>query len=424
MRVAILTSLKEFNTSYSLVSVVQGQAEALVKYGHQVGLFVCEHLDPETWEWCRVSPANRFSLINAIPEIEDRICYVKRSDLTPGHRNLADNLHAGLKPLLESYDVILTHDLIFTGWNMPYAEALMKLCADLPDKPFFHWIHSIPGNRFDWWDLSLYGRNSTLVYPTSSDIFRVAERFKCSVRDALTVPHIVDLRIIDNFSAAGCAFINDYPALMSADVVQIFPASSERLRGKGLDRLILAFSELKRRGHSVCLICANQHTNPQNRIENLQWYRGIAERNGLRRGEFAFTSNWQGGRYSTGIPRTLLRDISKCSNVFLNPSIAESFGLVTPEASLWGGVIPIHNESLDCQSEIAGGRGLYVKMGSFKAPWQPRNEGVFFKDLADIIEDQLRRDQAAAQRTHYRQTLNMDFVYKQYYEPLLRKGLN
>ena len=72
MRVAILTSLKEFNTSYSLVSVVQGQAEALVKYGHQVGLFVCEHLDPETWEWCRVSPANRFSLINAIPEIDGK----------------------------------------------------------------------------------------------------------------------------------------------------------------------------------------------------------------------------------------------------------------------------------------------------------------------------------------------------------------
>lgn len=424
MRVAILTSLTAFNTSYSLVSVVQGQAEALVRHGHEVGLFTCECLEPDSWEWCKVSPIDRFSVINVIPQVPERICYVKRSDLVSAHGSLADELASRLTSMLKDYEIVFTHDLIFTGWNMPYAEVLMKICAALPDKRFYHWIHSIPGNRFDWWNLSLYGANSKIVYPTSADLDRVVDRFKCDIQNALTIPHIVDLRIISDFSKDGCDFINDFPGLMSADIVQVFPASSERLRGKGLDRLILAFAELKRRGYSVCLVCANQHTNPQNKIENLEWYRNIARRNGLLRSEFIFTSDWRNGRYASGIRRSMLRDLSTCSNVFLNPTIAESFGLVMPEASLWGGVVPIHNESLDCQAEVAGGHGHYVKMGSFKAPWQPRNEGVFFGSLADLIEKQVEIDSSVSQRTYYRQTLNMDAVYQKYYAPLLQGETN
>lgn len=411
MRIGIFTNLTEFNPAYSLCSIVESQAVMLARYGHDVTVFVSELADTSQWPF----PVN-----NTLLELPERFPYVKISGLSEGHIKFAETLASHLTGQCADFDVVFTHDWILTGWHLPYAEALRIATNNCKRTRFFHWIHSIPNNRCDWWSLYRYGtERNWLVYPNRTDRSHVAAQFECLIKDVIPVPHIVDPRLFLDFCELTCSFIDDFQNVLQADIVQVYPASSDRLRGKGLDRIINIFVELKRRGKSVCLVVANQWANKLLKKEDLDWYRRLAERNGLGDDEFIFTSEWRNGEFESGIPRRTLRELMSLSNLFIAPTMSESFFLALPEASLSGCVIPLQNASLYNQREVGGNCGIYKEFGSWQRPWQPRNEGQYFSDIASIVLERLEDNEAVKLKTHIRQTNNMDSVYMNHYEPML-----
>jgi len=294
-----------------------------------------------------------------------------------------------LEKELADFDFAFTHDFIFTGWFMPYGLACQKASPKLPNLRWLHWIHSVPTAGSDWWNIREYGKHHKIIYPNKTDAIRAAEMYRGTLEDVRVIHHIKDLRTWFDFKQETQDFITDFPAVMQADVVQIYPASTDRLTSKRVHEVMLIFKEIKAKGFSICLVIANQWATGRQRKEDVNRYRQIASRNGLKVDEeVIFTSEWR-PEYATGLPKEIVRELFLCSNLFIFPTREESFGLVAPEAAL-SGVLMVLNKSLQMQFEVNGYQGLYFDFGSYHHQFKPDNAAAYYKDVAQIILGRMR----------------------------------
>ncbi|GAG48967.1 unnamed protein product, partial [marine sediment metagenome] len=93
-----------------------------------------------------------------------------------------------------------------------------------------------------------YGPNHKIVFPNNTERLRVAEQFQGTIDDIRVVPHIKDLRTWYDFDKETLRFIDDFPGVMNADYVQVYPASTDRLGAKRVDAVAGIFGQLKSRG--------------------------------------------------------------------------------------------------------------------------------------------------------------------------------
>lgn len=416
MKIAILTCFMEFKPGYSLTGIVLDQCRMLTRHGHTVDLYVNEQFNPLDTvfpEGVVVKRAVPFS------HLKD---YTTVKDLTEDHLDVARRFADMLKVELQDCPVVFTHDLIFTGWNLPYALGIKTASLEaLTDHRWIHWVHSIPSVFRDWWSIQDYGPKHRIAYPNKSDARRVAEQFRGLDHHVEVIPHIKDIRTWFDFCPDTLKFIDDFPGVLQSDIVQILPASTDRLPQKRVNEVILLFAKLKQRGLSVCLVVTNQWASQTKAKEDVSHYLKVAKRNGLvPMDEVIFTSEWDGGKMELGLPQRMVRELFTLSNLFVFPTREESFGLVVPEAALAGGCLLLLNKSLDCQAEISGWTTLLADFGSYNRDFTPGNGwGVYLQDLASIIVYRLQHNESIMAKTYFRQALNMDTIYRSYYEPVL-----
>lgn len=416
MKIAILTNFNEIIPGYSLCSIAVDQAVMLQRYGHEVTLFTSARFN---WDRSEL-PLNWPITVLPTFEFTKLVDYKKKEDLSEEHKEYASRLSERLPQLLEGYDAVLTHDWVFTGWNLPFAEALRLSRDALRNVRFLHWIHSVPNGFQDWWLADIYGPNHRIVYPNATDRAHVAAQFRTREAKVVHIPHIKDLRTFSEFQKETCDFLEDHPEMMSAKIVQVYPASTDRLTAKRLREVILMFSQLKKRGWSVCLVVANQHATGRQRKEDVERYKRIGSRNGLLEDvDLVFTSDFDDGKWEKGVPRRILSELMQLANIFFYPTREESFGLVLLEAILMGGCLPIINKSLRQQLEISGYHGLLVDMGSWEHPLELADEAGYLGYIADLIIARLMDEDSIQARTHFRNNFNMDCIYQTYYEPVL-----
>jgi glycosyltransferase involved in cell wall biosynthesis len=415
MKIALMTNFQEFTPGYSLTGIVKDQAEMLAKYGHEVHLFVNDQYNGEKF-------SDDVILEKKIPfsHLKD---YRTIKDLTPDHKMLINTTAEILRRELADYDFAYTHDFVFTGWNLPYGMACKEASPDLPNLRWLHWIHSVPSAGSDWWDIKSFGPHHRLVFPNATDRIRVAEQYKGMMDDVRIIPHIKDIRTWFDFSEETRKFIDHYPAVLNADIVQVYPASVDRLEAKRVREVILIFSKLKTMGVSVCLVIANQWATGTQQKQDVEKYKKIAARNGLINGEeFIFTSDFEAPKYDVGIPKHMVRELLQCSNLFIFPTREESFGLVVPEAALSGGVLLVLNSSLPAQLEISGHTALYFTFGSFCNEVKHENEESFLRDVGIIILGRMQQDESILAKTFVRQHYNMDYLYHRVYAPIMAEA--
>ena len=417
-KIAILTSFVGFPPGYSLTGIVSDQARMLREHGHDVHLFVSSNFNDKD----HPTPEG-VTLQKKIPAA-DLIDYRSKKDLTPEHKQTVQAMHKLILTELTQFDVIFTHDLIFTGWNMPYALGIQSaaLYEEISHIRWLHWVHSIPSLNLDFWNIRAYGQYHKIVYPNKSDQIRVAEQFKGAPKNVRVIPHIKDPRTWFDFSEEICDFISNYPGVLQSDIVQILPASTDRLEAKRVREVILIFSKLKALGFSVCLVIANQWATGRARKEDLTRYKQIARRNGLTPSEVIFTSDIS-KQYETGINKRMLRELFSLSNLFIFPTREESFGLVVPEAALSGGVLLVLNKSLRMQLEISGMTCLYFDFGSHSQNIQVMDENGYFTGIANIIVGRMRENEAIISKTFMRQRYNYDSLYHNYYAPNMEESI-
>lgn len=419
-KIAILTNFLEFNPGYSLTGIVQDQCRMLVSYGHEVTIFVSEkYIDDD--------PGRHFfkklgvKIYPAIPQ-PDLIDYKIENAMTTEHKQQARLITDVLFRFLTDYDIVFTHDWIFTGWNLPYAYALMEVGTRLRTAGkkvrFLHWIHSIPMSGFDWWDLRRYGPGHKIVYPNKTDRLRVASGYRCRVADVKVIPHIKDLRSYMDFDPETCRMIERFPALLQADIVQVYPVGSDRLKAKKLRDVIVLFSRFKKMGFSVCLCVCNSWATGREPMQNLEHFERVAMRNGLTKSEFFFTSR-QDSKFTTGVPLRMVRELFMCSNVMIYPTQEESFGLIGLEAALAGGCLVVLNKSLDMMLEVHGFSTLFVDFGSYELrPKWTVTESEYFDNVADLIVGRMRENESLNCKTYHRQFHNWDYIYNRFYKPI------
>jgi len=415
MRFAILTNFQEFNPGYSLTGLVADQILMLTRYGHEVDVFVSERYHGDELSGARLQPYIPFA------HLKD---YRTKKDLTVEHAGTVSRMKDLMLESAPYYDMIWTHDLVFTGWNMPYALGIQEAVAHedrMPDLRWLHWIHSIPSMGFDWWEIRRYGRFHKLVYPNKTDALRVAENYRGELSCVEVIPHIKDIRSWGEFCQESWDFIDEFPLVLSADIVQVFPASVDRLHAKKVDDVILILSKLKQRGLSVCLVIANQWATGTQQKQDVDRFLKIARRNGLApMEEVIFTSKWQEPKYDTGIPRRFLREIMQLSNLFIFPTQGESFGLVSPEVSLSSGALMVLNKSLPMQMEVSGWTTLYFEFGSHCSQHHVESEENYFQGIADVIRYRMQRNESLLHRTFCRKAYNMDRLFVDVYLPIIR----
>lgn len=426
-KIAILTNFQDLNPGYSLTGIMQDQCIMLQKYGHEVHVFVNERYNPEyddAWfsrlDWNKDNPV----ILNKVIPFGTLDDYKSITEMTKEHELLSNNMASILKANLMGFDFALTHDLIFTGWNLPYAMGIKKAGNLLPQTlKWLHWVHSVPSTDYDWWNIRSYGPNHKIVFPNRTNRTRVAEQFKGSDDDVRIIPHLKDLRTFANFGPEASRFIDEHPGVMQSDVIQIYPASVDRLKAKGLAYVIELFHNFKEMGLSVCLVVANQWATTRQRKEDVEMYKKLASKFGLAVGkEFIFTSDWKPeglGKYELGLPRHMLRELMMLANVFIFPTHEESFGLVSPEISLMSGALLVLNRSLQMQFEVNGGPGcgLYFHFGSHDQTHNMPDPQAYLKACANVIIKRMKENESIMAKSYMRRKYNLDAVYRNHYAP-------
>jgi len=423
MKIAILTNFQEFNPGYSLTGIVLDQIQMFIEYGHEVHLLVNEQYNPHYDHYIKqridvTNPKFKLSKVVTFGHLKD---YTTMMNWSKDHQHMSVKVGNMLVDYFDKYEInlALTHDWIFTGWNLPYAGGVRFASVLRPKIGWLHWVHSVPSVMRDWWQLNNYGPQHRIVFPNKTDQRRVAEQFRTTEDNVFVIPHIKDPRVWFEMDKVSQEFINEHPAVMSAEMVQVYPASSDRLSAKGIDQLITIFSAWKRHGISVCLVIANQWATGKQRKEDLQHYYRLAEHAGLEKDkEFIFTSEWR-QEYATGISTSILRDLGQLGSVFVFPTREESFGLVGPEAVL-NGVLPVFNGSLTMMRELYGAKGMYFDFGSFHHNMEPQQGcGQYLEAVAMVIYHKFKTDSAASVKAHVRQTYNFNNLYRSAYLPAI-----
>lgn len=422
MKIAILSNFMDFTPGYSLTGIVSDQVRMLSEHGHVVRVFVNEKYGAPEFGGEKYPRPHGCALEKKVPfaHLTD---YRSMADLTPEHKLTVNAMRKLCVEELSKFDIVFTHDLVFTGWNMPYAMGIQAAARhpSLKNTRWLHWIHSVPSLGCDWWNIGAYGQYQKLVFPNKTDQIRVAEQYRGHAKHVRVIPHIKDPRTWFDFSEETCKFIHKYPEVLQNDIVQILPASVDRLETKRVREVILIFSKLKSMGFSVCLVVANQWATGTQEKQDVNRYKTMAKRNGLVSGEFIFTSDL-GPEYEVGIPKRMVRELFQLSNLFIFPTREESFGLVVPEASLAGGVLLVLNKSLQMQIEISGMNGLYFDFGSFTHTPKIEDEDAFLTGVAHIILGRMRENESILAKSFMRQHYNYDALYHRVYGPVMEES--
>lgn len=418
-KIAILTTFQEFDPWYSLTGIVRDQIRMLTEYNNEVFLIVNERFkntkNPIDNPHCTILPRLPFAHLHD---------YKGDEPLKEEHQKTIDDTKIMLLNTIEEFKIetILSHDIVFTGWNKPYALAIQQLKGKTPDTYWLHWIHSVPSAFAPWWQMSEYGDNHKLVYPNRTDIIRVAESWRTNTSSVRVIPHIKDLRIMYDFDEATCEIIDHYPALMQADVVQIYPASSDRFEAKRVEEVIKIFGAIKSLGHSVCLFIANQWATTQKHYANLMEIYAMGEKYGLTPGKnLIFSSLFPDNKYKVGVPSKILYQLMQLSNLFVFPTREETFGLVLPEVSLASGALCILNSSLKMQIEVSGMNTLFFDFGSYSniVNKEPEEWDNYLKQIAIVTLGRMQENDSILTRTFMRKKYNYDSLYAKYYAPIM-----
>lgn len=440
MRIAVFTNFHDWNPGYSLTGIATDQVEMLCRHGHDVHLYISEK-HHESWD--HMAPSfEGLTIHQSVPHEELHDSASADEDMTPEQALHCERLKPWLLEELKDADIAITHDWVFTGWNLPFALALQQIADQTRHVGFLHWLHSIPSGFRDWWNLRAYGapdaqgnpdwpRNHFLISPTESMAQNMADQFHCTREHVRRIHHIKDPRSWFEFGEETRDFIDDFPGVLHADVVCVAPMACDRLTAKNLHMAIMIMAGLKRRCLTTAFVCANQWASRQQYAEELDQFYELADACGLVHAknkpteeyadEFIFTSEWQYPKYETGIPRRMLRELMLLSNLHLFPTMGESFGLVAPEAALCGAYLVL-NRDLEVLQEIFCHEGAYFHFGSTYRGFEPQEGWERYLDSVSLaVLSRMKRNEAVQTQTFTRQRLNMDYLYFQQYEPLFQE---
>lgn len=439
-RVAIFTNFGDYQQAYSLTRVVRDQIKMLVTHGYKPTVIVNESFEPQ--DMYAHPDVTIFRLPN-IPVSND-------IEKDPTFEADVNAIAKGLERLAPDVDVIITHDVVYQPACLKHNFAARRVAAKFPQIKWLHWIHSATPPVTFGRLVGIFGDdyvnlvrkpfpNSKYVYFNDFSVPSVASNFDISQEEVRVVHHPTDIVGFLGISPQVEELV-EKKHLLEADAICIYPIRLDR--GKQVQMVIRTMAMLKKLGTSVRVVIVDFHSTGGDKVTYRDDLKQIGIDYGLNSDELTFTSEFN-KEWRNELPYAHVRDLMLLSNVFIMPSVSESYSLITQEAGILKNVVVL-NYDFPPFRDIFGSNAIFRKYssnfdvmadpteamtsetsrttteyGPNGAPADARRkyEEDYHSDTAKMISARLNHPEMKLS-TFLRKHRNLDYIFKRELEPL------
>jgi len=348
-----------------------------------------------------------------------------------------------LREIIKDGDVVLTHDVVYQPAALKHNFASRKVAKDVNCR-WLHWIHSatspvtLGALRPHFTDeyLSLVQQpfpNSYYVFFNHYSIPRIALNFAVPEEMVKVVHHPTDI----------CGFLGispevqevvDRKKILFADAICTYPIRLDR--GKQVEYVIKTMSKLKDFDLSMRVIIIDFHSTGGDKITYREELKGMAIDWGLNANEITFVSE-ENENWKVEVSQSVVRDFQLLSNVFIMPSVSESYSLVAQEAALTKQVMVMNfdfppfrdifgsdpifrkfSSNIDIMSGLDGNTSTQYGPANISDDERKKYERDYHYETAGMIAARLKHPEMAL-ATKLRKERNLDAIFKTELEPLL-----
>jgi len=419
-KVAVVTDFYSVDPAYSLTNVVADQLNMLLRHGYSPILLADEFFQ------CDQRPWNQVPLFK-LPSIprSNRLELPKKWE---DHlAKMTESMREGLAPA----EVAISHDLIYQPAQILYHMAARAVTQERNGSlHWLHWVHSAtPPAVLNSQDIYLQAvktkfPHAFVVFPNQYSRPRVAKNFGYQEDEVKFVPHPTDYQTFFGFQEITRRLI-DAKDMLQAEFIATYPVRLDR--GKQVEFCVRIFAQLKKLGRSVRLVIVDFHSTGGDKVSYRRELLNLGQNQGLSGEELIFTSEFDKS-LEVSCPREMVRDLMILSNVFILPSRSETYSLVAQEAVL-GTCIPVLNFDFPPMRDIYGNEPLFAKFGSnidamtgfdgsTDVQYHP-DVDAYCHDIAARLIYEMQENRSLRLQTRLRQTRNIDYVFRNYLEPLL-----
>lgn len=433
-KIAIFTTFADISEAYSLNRVVQDQIKMLLLGGYSPKVIVAQTFQPKGIYADERVEIVKIPMVPVHNEVKKDISFDKD----------VEDLTVALETALKDVDVVLTHDVVYQNAALKHNFAARAIAKKYPTIHWLHWIHSATSPvtlaalrpYFSDQYLQLVATpfpNSKYVFFNDYSIPRVARNFNVSEEEVKVVHHPSDLQDVFGLTNEVTQLARD-KGLFEADVICIYPIRLDR--GKQVEYVIKTLACLKDFNLKVRLVIADFHSTGGDKLTYRDELKAIAIDWGLNSDEITWTSEVR-PEWKAEVPHTHLMSLMRLSNVFIMPSVSESYSLVTQEAGL-NKVVAVLNFDFPPFRDIFGPNAIYRKFssnidlmngldGNTTTKYGPDNaspeerkhyERMYHTETAGLITAKLK-SQDLQFATFLRKFRNLDYILKHELEPLL-----
>lgn len=357
--------------------------------------------------------------------------------LDEGYEELVVKTRDSLLAILKDCDVCITHDVIYQPAHLIHNLASREVAERLPNLKWLHWIHSATSPEILCSEDSVRPilkkpfPNALICYPNYYDIPRVAENYGYEEDKVKWVPHPIDIPDYLGMHELSKKLVKE-KKLLEADIISVYPCRLDR--GKQPEHIIKILGSVKKKGRSVKLVIMDFHSTAGDKITYREELKEIAKKWGVGE-DVIFLSEFD-YRLKYDAPREMVRDLMLISNLFIHPSVSETYGLIVQEAAICKNFMVL-NRDFPPMMTLWGQWPLYKKFSSAinsntgrngDTMWNwsdgrrmsyPENEEEYYGELAGNVLYYVEHNPVLMEARMVRQERTIEYVFKKFLEPLL-----
>ncbi|MGL4344633.1 MAG: glycosyltransferase [Cellulosilyticaceae bacterium] len=426
MVIAILTMFNGLSSTYSLVNVVKEQLIMLLSL-QDIHIKCLVSQDCPDSERSEVFLDPRIQWIKMTNRHEGRP--IHWHDYTHANMTLHDTffdeaqtISCDLITHLQDVDFCLLHDIHYQGWHLVHNVALHLATPHLPHVKFLAFTHSapvMPPDTLIWPFSARFSplQNTHYIYPTQAGLPALAKQFDVSLKYCHVVSNSLDPLIGLSKEVQSLGSCID---LLSCDFLVIYPA---RLTpSKKFEKVVALVGKLQLVSHlNVQIVFCDFPCADITPMTYKNLIRQHGDLYGLKPHQIAFTSDFG---FPSGFPRTSVLELFTLSNLFICPSLSESFGLTLLEAASRGNFLVV-NEAVPALAELGKNLGAYMmrwdaqNFGFTTTEHYHPSESAYYEDHALHIMNLMQNNPLIQAKTLARTQYTPSYILKHQLLPLL-----
>jgi len=441
-QVAIFTNFFDYDPAYSLIRVTEDQIKMLNRHDYPVTVIVSDSFESQgEFKNCKLEKVPNVPCHNEVkkdPTFEEDVKAIEKA----------------LKKILKGKQVCITQDIAYKPSELKYQVALRRLLKNNEEYrniTFLHWINSatppitlnnLMGVFTDEY-LNLFKEpipNSYYVFFNEISRDVIAKNFNVKKDRVRIVHHPTDLDEFYGVTDENLKRFIQKREVYQADAICLYPIRLDR--GKQVEYVIKTMAKIKDFDMDVRCIIVDFHSTGGDKVTYRDQLKKIGLDWGLTPKELAFTSDFCED-WRVRVPHDAVLALFRMSNIFVMPSVSESYSLITQEAALAKNILVL-NQDFPPFRDIFGKAALFRKYSSnwdilagydeavgegshTKTDYGPGNispkerekyEELYHKDTAGKLVDQLNNNLAIAMQRKIRKERNLDYIFKHELEPL------